>query len=161
MNYISFGEDGICMFKKLLLIVILVFLSACASIVPDKDSLRVNLSGMQMLESTLMEQRFLVKIRVQNRSQSTLNIRGVSFDLALNDKDFASGVSNQNISIAPLSESVLSVHITSTLFGLIRQFQSMQTVQTDPFRYDISGTVYVSNAAFGLPFSETGEIDLK
>lgn len=136
-------------------------LSACASMTPKEDALKVNLSSMKMLESSLLEQRFAVKIRVQNRSQAAMNIKGLSFDLALNGKDFASGVSNQNLLIEPLSEAVLSVDITSTLFGLIRQVQSLQKLETEPFRYELSGTLHLGNKMFGQRFSEKGEIDLK
>ena len=146
--------------RSIFFISTLVLLSACAGLAPNEDLLKVNLSNMQMLESTLMEQRFNVKIRVQNRSQSTINVEGMSFDLVLNDKDLASGVSNQNISIAPLSESILSVDLTSTLFSLIRQFQSMQELESKPFRYELSGTLYSNRYTFGIPFSETGEINL-
>ncbi|MDX2505173.1 MAG: LEA type 2 family protein [Gammaproteobacteria bacterium] len=148
------------MLKRLLLLITMVLLSACAGLAPKSDSLKVNLSDMQMLDSTLMEQRFRVKIRLQNRSQSSLYVDGLSFDLALNDRDFASGVSDQNLTIAPLSESVLAVNLTSTLFALMRQFQAVQALKTKPFRYELSGTIYTRNSIFGIPFSEKGEIDL-
>ena len=149
------------MLRVLTIILIFSLLTACASMSPKEDELKVNLSSMKILESTLLEQRFAVKIRVQNRSQSRLDIKGLSFDLALNGKDFASGVSNQGLVIEPLSEAQLSVNITSTLFGLIRQVQSMQKLETEPFSYELSGTLHLGNKMFGQRFSEKGEIDLK
>lgn len=148
------------MFRPLILLLSILVLSACAGLGPREDSIKVNLSNLRMLESTLLEQRFEVSIRVQNRSKSALDIEGLSFDLRLNGKDFASGVSNQNATIDPLSEGIVSVNLTSTLFSLVRQFQSMQTLHTEPFRYEISGTFYTSDIFFGIPFSEEGEIDL-
>ncbi|MBE9548620.1 MAG: LEA type 2 family protein [Proteobacteria bacterium] len=149
------------MLRVLTLIFTLSLLSACAGMAAKEDQVKVNLSSMKMIESTLLEQRFAVNIRVQNRSQSAMNIKGLSFDLTLNGKDFASGVSNKGLVIEPLSEALLAVDITSTLFGLIRQFQSMQKLETEPFSYELSGTLHLNNKMFGQRFSEKGEIDLK
>ena len=148
------------MLRRLTLILTLSILSACASMATKEDQVKVNLSSMKMLESTLLEQRFAVKIRVQNRSQSAMDIKGLSFDLELNDKDFASGVSNQSLVIEPLSDALLSVDIMSTLFGLIRQIQSMQKLENEVFRYELSGTLHLGNKMFGQRFSEKGEINL-
>ena len=148
------------MLKPLLLLIALL-LSACASMLPTSDSLKVNLSAMQMLESTLMEQRYRIRIRVQNRSRSALHVEGMIFDLELNGKEFASGVSSQAVTIEPLSEALLSVDLTSTLFGLVRQIRSMQQLQDKPFSYLFSGVVYTREATFGTTFREQGEIDLR
>lgn len=150
------------LFLRLFLLAALVaMLPACAGFLPQEDSLKVNLSGMKPLESTLMEQRFEVVIRVQNRSQATLDVEGLTFDLELNGKDFASGVSNQGVSIAPLSEAVMSINISSTLFGIIRQIQSLESLKTEPFRYELRGTLYTGGSFIGIPFSEQGEIDFR
>lgn len=141
-------------------IFLLMMLPGCAALSTKEDSLKVNLSSMQMLESTLMEQRFNVKIRVQNRNNDAIHIEGLTFDLALNGKDFASGVSNESVSIPPLSEALLSVDLTSTIFGLINQIQTMQSRKNQPFQYEFSGSFYTRDSLFGISFSEQGEIDL-
>jgi LEA14-like dessication related protein len=146
--------------KSLLIFSLILLLSACAGLKPGKESVRVNLSNLKMLESTLFEQRFEAAIRIQNRTQSELRIKGLSYDLSLNDKDFASGVSNQTVNIQPLSEGVISIKLTSTLFGVIRQLNSIQELQNKPFKYDLYGSVYTENDRFGISFSEKGEVDL-
>lgn len=147
-------------FTFILLIILMVMLNACAGLRHNKDSIKVNLSSLKMLPSTVFEQRFEADIRIQNRSQSTLDINGLSFDLALNDKDFASGVSNQKMALAPLSEGVMTINLTSTLFSLIRQFHSMQELHDKPFSYNLQGKIFSDSDIFGVSFSEKGEIDL-
>lgn len=90
-----------------------------------------------------------------------MHVEGLSFELELNGKEFASGVSSQPVTIGPLSEALLSVDLTSTLFNLVRQIRSMQQLQDVPFRYVFSGVFYTSEAAFGIAFKEQGEIDLR
>ena len=138
----------------------LLVLSGCASVVPQADQFKVNISSMRMLESTLMEQRFQVSLRVMNRGREAVSIDGMSFDIELNGKDFASGVSNEKVTIPAFSEGIVSVNVTSTIFGIIRQLQGMQQNKTETFHYQISGSIYPSNSLLSIPFKEEGEIDL-
>ena len=153
-------NQGLRNLITIILLMLSMLLTACAGLRPAADSIRVNLSNLKMLESSVFEQRFEADIRIQNRSQSELNIKGLSFDLALNDKDFASGVSNQQSTIPPLSEGVITINLTSSLFSLIRQFKSMQELQSKPFSYELHGSIFTDHDLFGVPFSERGEIDL-
>jgi LEA14-like dessication related protein len=147
--------------SRVALVVALFTLSSCAGLMTDSDALRVNLSSLQVMEVRLLEQRFHADIRIQNRTREPLDVEGFSFDLDLNGKKFASGVSNQHVTITELSDALLSVNLTSTLFGLIRQMQAFQNMEGKPFRYAFSGVLYTKNSPFGIAFSDEGEIDLK
>lgn len=143
-----------------LLLLLLLGLSACATLGRHEQRLKVTLSSITPLPSTLMEQRYLTKLRVQNRSNKPLTIDGVSFDLKLNGKDFASGVGNQQQTLPAFGETLLEVKVSSSLFGVIRQIQSIPELEGKPFVYEISGNLSTPDHFFNLPFRETGEIDL-
>jgi LEA14-like dessication related protein len=125
-----------------------------------EGDIKVTISSLTLLEATLMEQRYLVGLRLQNRSPNRLQIGGMSFDVELNGKDFASGVSNRRLSVAPFEEASLEVEVGSSLFSMIRQLQVLQQQQRKAFDYKISGRVYLGQGLFSLPFKETGVIDL-
>jgi LEA14-like dessication related protein len=146
--------------RSLLATGLLLLLAACASMRPESDRIKVTMVDVRALESTLMEQRYLIKLRVQNRSQQALTIDGLSFDLELNGRDFASGVSNEKVTAPAFGEGLIEVKVSSTLFGVIRQIQSLQTRQEQPFQYRISGSLHSPDSLFSLPFDEQGEIDL-
>ncbi len=148
------------LFKYSSVFLFLLVLSGCASIAPQPDQFKVNISSMRMLESTLMEQRFQVSLRVMNRGREAVSIDGMSFDIELNGKDFASGVSNEKVTIPAFSEGIVSVNVTSTIFGIIRQLHGMQQDKAKTFHYQISGSIYPSNSLLSIPFKEEGEIDL-
>ncbi len=135
-------------------------LGGCAGWGARPDQVRVHIADIQPLESTLMEQRFLIKLRIQNRSDRVLQADGLSFDLRLNGRDFASGVSNKDVRIEPLSEATMEVAASSTLFGLLRQLRAAQRLRHKPFSYVISGKVHTAGGIGSIPFRETGEIDL-
>lgn len=146
--------------RSLLAIGLLLLLSACASMRPEPDRIKVTMVDVRPLESTLMEQRYLIKLRVQNRSRQALTIDGLSFDLELNGRAFASGVSNERFTAPGFGEGLVEVKVSSTLFGMIRQIQTLQSRETKPFEYRISGSLHSPDSLFSLPFDEQGEIDL-
>ena len=146
--------------RRIVLWLVLLSLTGCAGMGYREDDIKVTLSSLTLLQSTLMEQRYLVTLRLQNRSQHNFEIKGLSFDVALNDKDFASGVSNRQISVPAFSEAWLDVEVGSSLFDIIRQLQVLQQYQRKAFEYEISGRVYLGDGFFSLPFKEIGVIDL-
>jgi LEA14-like dessication related protein len=141
-------------------LLLLHILSGCAALQTQEERIRVTIADLRPLESTLMEQRYLVKIRLQNRSREALKIDGMSFDLDLNGKRFASGVSNQETTVPGFSESMLEVKLSSTVFGLIKQFSALQDRQSGTFDYQISGSLSSPDSLLTLPFNEKGEINL-
>jgi len=142
------------------ILLLIALLAGCASMLPQEERVRVTLVDIQPLEATLLEQRFLVKLRLQNRAREPLAVDGMSFDLDLNGKAFASGVSNRAVTAPGFGEALLEVKVSSTLFGVIRQIQSLQNQEPKPFEYRISGRLSSPDSLFGLPFDERGEIDL-
>ena len=138
----------------------MVILSGCAGLDTKPPQFKVNITNMKILESTLMEQRYQVDLRIMNRSNKALDIDGMSFDIELNGKDFASGVSNTQFKLEPLSETVVNVTVSSTIFGIIRQVNGFKKMKSGPFKYELSGTVYTSSSLFGISFLEQGEVDL-
>ncbi len=149
------------MLKIIISFIAVVMLYGCAGLETKPEQFKVNISSMQILESSLMEQRYQVSLRIMNRTKETFNIDGMSFDIELNGKDFASGVSNEQFRLEALSETVVSVIVTSTIFGLIRQVNGLKQLKSKPFEYELSGSVYTSSGLFGIPFKEKGEVNLK
>jgi LEA14-like dessication related protein len=153
------------MFKKLILnsfvLFLILSLSACAGLEKKTEVFKVNISNLQILDSTLMEQRYQVTLRLINRSRTAYAIEGMSFDIELNGKDFASGVSNKQLQLEPFSETLVTVDVSSTIFGIIRQINNLQQNKPDAFEYQISGSVYTGQSFFSIPFEQSGQIDLK
>ena len=87
------------------LLFLLVF-SACTSFNMEKP--RVFVEDIQPIGGGLLSQRFLIVLRLQNPNDRDLHVSGLDFNLDLNDTRFASGVSNQRVTIPRLgSETVL------------------------------------------------------
>ena len=139
----------------------IALLAGCAGMQYRKDWVKVTVTDLRILDSTLMEQRYLVRLRLQNRHTAGLPVAGMSFDLELNDRDFASGVSSQPVTVPAFGEATVDVQLSSSLFGLIRQLQSMQELEQKPFRYRVSGRLGLIDSSVSIPFEQLGEIDLR
>jgi LEA14-like dessication related protein len=142
------------------LALLLLAISGCASLLPADDRVRVTVSDIRVEEATLMEQLYRVTLRVQNRSDRPLVIRGGSFDLDLNGREFASGVSDSAVEVPAYGDVQIDVSMVSTVFGFVRLFRGLQQEPGDPLRYRISGHLATGGLA-GVRFEESGEIDLR
>jgi len=82
-------------------------LSACASM-PSRDPLQVNVAGVESIPGEGMELRLLVKLRVQNPNDTPIEFDGVSLNLDVMGRDFASGVSDQAGTVPRFGEAVVA-----------------------------------------------------
>ena len=62
---------------KWTLLLSLLLLGACATMSSNFDPPKVDLAGLEPLNSESMEPRFLIKLRVVNPNDSDLNIKGI------------------------------------------------------------------------------------
>ncbi|MBT8430696.1 MAG: LEA type 2 family protein [Gammaproteobacteria bacterium] len=147
-------------FRHAVLTLLLLFLTACAGVDSYRDPIRVTVSGIQVLESTLLEQLYLVTLRIQNHNEEPISIRGGSFDLEINGKDFGSGVTDQAVTVPGYSDAKVEVRMVSTVFGMLRLIQSMRERTDQSMQYEISGRLSAEGVLGGLPFREEGEISL-
>lgn len=150
----------------LTLVCFLVSLSGCAGFL-GHDSLRVNVAGLEPLESQGMEMRLNVKLRIQNPSDSPVEYNGVSLELELNGRPFASGVSDQSGVVPRFGETVIAVPVTVPALAAVRQaFAFVEGTQSGSFQYvlrgklaggAIGGTQFVSEGTLSLPSNLTGQ----
>jgi LEA14-like dessication related protein len=134
-------------------------LSGCSTLGLAPDALKVTVSNIEVVEATLLEQLYRVTLRIQNRSDQSVTLSGGSFDLDLNGREFGSGVTDQAVTIPPFSDAQVEVRMVSTVFGIVRLVQGLQTSQGEPLSYEISGR-FSTGGLVPLSFSESGEIDL-
>ena len=145
---------------RLALTFVIVMLAACSTLNPYREPLRVNLVAIQPLDMTLLEQRYALRVRIQNPNESELAVNGVSFDLELNGQDFAHGVSADPFLVPGFGEQVVTVNVVSTLFAVVRQVQELQAGQLTSLQYRLSGRLSLAKGLARVPFERTGELDI-
>jgi LEA14-like dessication related protein len=147
--------------KKFLLLLLLLLLSACASLMSKPESPTVTLAGMEILAADFFEQRFALDLRLQNPNDFNLPIRGLRYELILNGKPLATGVSNQQVDLPAYGEQVIRVESVSSLLSIFKQVQSLGESKSGALDYQLKGHVSLLDKSFKLPFDKRGEISLR
>ena len=130
--------------NKLGLIVLAICLvggGGCAS----QRSVDAFLTNVKPMPSTLLEQRAQLDIRIQNLSEVAIEATGMELELQVNGRRLARGVSDDAFTVPRLSEKVVSIVVSSSLFDTIRQFLALDQQQS--FSYALRGTLYTPGLA--------------
>lgn len=138
--------------------------SGCASL-SARDAPRVYLAGIDSLPGEGLELRFLLKLRIQNPSNTDLNYDGIWTEIELRGQPLASGGAPAKGVVPRFGETVVTVPVTASglalarqLIGLMRSAGEGQGVGT--VAYALRGRL--GGIGFGGErFESSGEIDLR
>lgn len=135
----------------------LTALGGCAGLQLGMKKPEVTVANIRLLDGNLLEQRFLLTLRVMNPNTSEIAIEGLTFKVDLNGQPFAKGVGNQPVVIPRLGEAMVEVTATTGLGGLLRQLKALKG--REKVEYRISGRLVTGNFG-GIDFDQTGEVEL-
>ena len=135
-------------------------LSACASM-PSHDPLQVTVAGIESLPGEGMELRLLVKLRVQNPNDDPIEYNGISLNLDVQGRSFASGVSDEVGTVPRFGEAIVTVPVTVSLIRMVRQVAGMLDGKpVDKITYSMSGKLNGPGMFDTERFGSTGEFDI-
>jgi LEA14-like dessication related protein len=133
-------------------------LAACAGL-GLREPVRVSLAGLEPLEGAGMEARFVARIRVQNPNEAPIAYDGLSVEVDLNGRSFASGVSDAVGEVPRFGEHVLELPVTVPASSIVRQILDLIKGDRSKVTYRVHG--FLHTGTFGrVPFDSAGEIDL-
>ncbi len=132
-------------------------LRGCAALTTQPPE--VTLAGLDIVEAGLLEQRFAMKLRLQNPNDAGITITGLSFQVEVNGQTFAKGVSGQTVTVPRFGEAVLAVDAVSNLASVLRQISELSKGGREGIDYRIHGRLATGD--FGsVPFESKGELRL-
>jgi len=132
------------MFRTTLAIAIAIAflgLYGCASL-SNRDPLQVTVAGIEPIQGERdgMELRLLVRLRVQNPNSAPVEFDGAYVKVEVQDRTFASGVSNVGGTLPGFSEAVVEVPVTVSMLRMVRQLIGMKDgMPVEQVRYSMSG----------------------
>jgi len=133
-----------------------LLLGGCA-LGPGMEAPSINVSRIRLQDSTVLEQRFLAVLRVQNPNAVDLAIEGISYDLEVNGQPFAKGVGKGLVIIPAFSQGTIETEAITTLTGLIRQLREVGRTRRPPIAYRLTGKVKLRDHPSALPFEMRGD----
>ncbi len=150
---------------SLLSLVAMLALFGCTSL-SQQDPLQVTVAGIEPLEGERLEMRMMVKLRVQNPNDTPVDFNGAYVKLEVQDRTFATGVSDESGKVPRFGESIVSVPVTASVLRMVRQAMgAMDGKPVDEIRYSMSGKLnrvgagalrFQSQGEFKLPQRESG-----
>jgi LEA14-like dessication related protein len=144
-----------------LVLVLVVALSGCAAFVPKLETPHLEVVGIEIVDAQLMQQRFNVRMRVQNPNDRELPIRGLDYRMQLAGEEFGEGVSNKAFTVPALGEAEFEMTVTTNLASsLLKILPKVQNGQ--PLEYRLDGKVSTDWTFLRtIPFSEKGTLATK
>jgi hypothetical protein len=147
-------------FLSIAALIAVLVLGACAGM-SGREPVQVSVAGIETLPGEGLEMRMMVKLRVQNPSETPVDYDGVYVKLEVLDKTFATGVSDERGSVPRFGESVINVPVSvSTLRVALSTLGFVLGDQPpDKVRYKLSGKL--AGPTFGsTSFHSDGELAL-
>lgn len=140
------------------LALLLALTGGCASLT-QRDPVRVNVVGLEPLPGQGMEIRFLLKLRVQNPNDDAIDYDGIALELEVNDRPFATGVSDARGSVPRYGDSVIELPVSVSAAALVRQaLDAFDGRPAAALPYTLRGRL--GGRFGGLRFSEAGSLEL-
>lgn len=144
--------------RSLLLIPAIAVLAACA-VTPGMDPLKVTLAGVEPLPGEGMEARFMVRLRVINPNDASIDYDGLALELFVRGMSLGAGASDAKGTIPRFGETVLSVPVTVSAIAMLRQAMSFAAGDRGKVTFSVNGKL--GGIGFGgMRFSTQGEFDL-
>jgi LEA14-like dessication related protein len=128
-------------------------LAGCATMAGLGEPPRVSLVAIEPTDVQLFEQRFRVTLHVQNPNARDITIRGLDYEIVVNDRLFAQGVSGKPFTVPAYGENIAEVEVVSTLQRVLEQLQELGVRGEPSIDYAITGQVSVDGVPIPIPFA--------
>ena len=134
----------------------LALLAGGCALGPTMEAPSVTISSLRLEDSTLLEQRFLAALRIQNPNAVELTVEGISYDFEVNGRPFAKGVGKGPVTIPAFGQGVIETEAITTLMGFIRQFRRLERAKA-AFDYRLTGKIKLRDHPSAVPFEMRGD----
>ena len=140
--------------------------SGCAALHGVRESPKISIADIQVQEAGLLENAFLLQLRVLNPNNVAIDLKAITCNLTLDGKPFARGVADSNERIEPYSSTIVPVSVYSSVVdmaGALARVLQAGVLRDDPARYALEGTAILDVRGFEVEkdFTSKGELSWK
>ena len=151
-----------CLFTCLLLYLI-GCCSGCAALYGLRESPKVSVADIEVQRAGLMENAFLLQLRVMNPNDVAIDLKAITCNLKLDGKPFARGVTDNNERIEAYSSTLVPVSVYSSVVdmaGALARLLQAGVRLDDPAQYALEGTAILEVHGFEVEkdFTSKGEL---
>jgi LEA14-like dessication related protein len=137
---------------------LLILLSLCAAAcTPHFEKPTVSVVGVRLQGGNLIQQNFLVTLKVHNPNNRVLPVSRLSAELRTDGEAVASGESTGAFQVPALGDADFDVSVKANLALMLLQLAKRHDDRSDRIDYDVTGVVSLDLPFFrALPFHQNG-----
>ena len=129
-------------------------LSGCSLFVPKLEKPTLSVVSVQMLKSDLWHQELKLRMRVQNPNDRALPVKGLWYELDVDDQELAHGMSGDSFVVPALGEAEFDMSVSANMASMLFKVLSQGNNRVD---YRLKGKIALSSGLFrSIPFNEQG-----
>ena len=129
-------------------------LPGCSLFVPKLEKPRLSVVSVRMLKSDLWHQELKLRMRVQNPNDRELPVKGLTYELEVDDQELAHGMSGDSFVVPALGEAEFDMSVSANMASVLLKVLSQGSNQVD---YRIKGRIALSAGLLrSIPFNEQG-----
>ncbi|MDB6158354.1 MAG: hypothetical protein JWO04_2060 [Gammaproteobacteria bacterium] len=140
--------------RSLFLVLAALGLSGCSLFVPKLEKPTLSVVSVQLLKGDLWHQELKLRMRVQNPNDRALPVRGLTYELDVDDQELAHGTSGDSFVVPPLGEAEFDMSVSANMASVLVKVLGQGSNQVD---YRLTGKIALSSGLFrSIPFDEHG-----
>ena len=149
----------------LVLLSLSMLLAGCATMGSGMEKPTVTVIDLRPGEVKALEAIFILELRIMNPNDFPLDISGLNCDLKIDDKRFASGISDVRQEVPAFGTATIPVTVYASMFEMVTsviqiiQEVDQQNGNVKPLRYELAGKIRLGGRG-SFPFDSKGELDL-
>jgi len=129
-------------------------LPACSLFVPKLEKPKLSVVSIQMLKSDLWHQELKLRMRVENPNDRELPVKGLSYELDVDDQELAHGMSGESFVVPALGEAEFDMSVSANMASVLIKVLGSGNNQVD---YRIKGKIALSVGLLrSISFNEQG-----
>jgi LEA14-like dessication related protein len=148
--------------RSYLLLSAIVFLSACAGTGTVIDSPKVDLTGVELTSANFHRQTFLLSFDISNPNPFPLPVKGVDYQVNLDDKKFAGGRTQGSFTVPARGVDSFAISVDLDILSSASHLRSLISGEfRENITYELRGNLAVDIPFVKpIPFSSSGDINM-
>lgn len=147
--------------RMIIACLLLGWLTGCASLGRSLEPPSIHLLALTPRTTNTLSQDFELVLEIQNPNSRPIDVRGMSYSLALADVKVLEGVTAEVPRLEPYTSTRVELLASANIIGALRFLsQLLNTNQGQSIRYELAANVEVAGFGRRLKVQERGEVPL-
>jgi LEA14-like dessication related protein len=136
-------------------------LGACSVFVPKLQSPHLSIVNVEVLSSTLWEQRLRVHINVENPNDRALPVSSLTYSIEVAGQELAHGAANESFTVPARGAMEFATDVAANMAAALVTILGRSRAN-DPINYRIVGEVRLADGFVrSIPFDHQGSFKLQ